>query len=241
MGNKIKIIVAEDHEMYRKGMAEILKSIDTVELVDEACDGNELLNIVNKIPVTENQNPVDIIFMDIKMPNMSGIDATREILRKYPSIKVITLTMFGDEKFLQNMIDAGAKGFLLKNTTSKEIKSAISNVMKGSTYFSVKFLSSAFSNAYKNKIADDEPEKIKITDTEHKIIQYIAKGLSFEEIGKILNVKFNTVKNFVYPIYKKTSSKNKTELIIYALRNRLIEMEDLDIKNEELILETFSF
>ncbi|MFA6922821.1 MAG: response regulator transcription factor [Bacteroidales bacterium] len=236
MEKKIKIIVADDHEIYRKGIVEIIKSLSNTELIAEAADGQELLNLVNK-------NQVDVVFTDIKMPIMNGIEATREILSKYPSIKVIALTMFGDDKFLRNMIDAGAKGFLLKNTNSKEINTAINNVIKGATYYSVNFLLSAFKKVYgvKSKDKDSEPENIRFTDMEYKIIRFIAKGKSFDEIGKVLNIKFNTVKNYVYPLFKKTSSKNKAELIVYALKNRLIEMEDLDIENEELILETFTF
>ncbi len=131
----VRVIIVDDHVIFRKGLHTILNEIDQVKVVGEASNGNELLDLLKK-------QEADIIFMDIKMPVLGGVEATRKVLSKYPQIKVIALTMFEEISYFNEMIDAGASGFLLKKTTGEELAKAIDRVLLDESYFSEEFMNS---------------------------------------------------------------------------------------------------
>ena len=126
---KIKVFIVDDHPIFKKGLTAQLKEFNFVELIGVAENGKEFLE---KIEI----NMPDIVIMDIKMPVMNGIEATQIAIKKYPALKVIALSMFGDEEYLQQMLDAGAKGFLLKNIEKDDLEKAIKAVTQDKNYFS---------------------------------------------------------------------------------------------------------
>lgn len=128
---KIKIIIVDDHQFYRETLRTLINSNEECEVVAEAADGLEFL-------VAMQKHRADVVFMDIKMPNMDGIKATKKACNEYPATKIIAITMFEDKDYIIKMIEAGAKGFLFKNSDEIEIKSAIYDVMKGKYSFSDK-------------------------------------------------------------------------------------------------------
>ena len=196
MENKIKIIVVDDHDIFCKGLKMVLNSIDNVEVIATASNGQELLCLLEK------QCP-DIIFMDIKMPVMSGIDATKLAKQKYPTLKIIALTNFEDERNLKKMICAGANGFLTKNAKKEELNIAIRSVIAGENYFTdemklfIKDLD----------INDIEPE-LDLTDREVEVLNLICKGYDSKEISKILFIDITTVEKHRSNMLKKNNCKN---------------------------------
>ena len=206
-----RIIVVDDHIIFRKGLQTILNEIDIVKVVGEASNGNELLDLLKK-------QETDIIFMDIKMPYMDGVEATRKVLAKYPNIKIVALTMFEEISYFNQMIEAGASGFLLKKTTTEELEKAIKLVLMDESYFSEEFMSSV--NKYiKPKLKDSN---IQLTDREQEVLELICKGFSNAEIAKMLGVSSRTVDGFRAKLFEKTGAKNAPNLVMFALKNGLI-------------------
>ncbi len=206
-----RIIVVDDHIIFRKGLQTILNEIDIVKVVGEASNGNELLDLLKK-------QETDIIFMDIKMPYMDGVEATRKVLAKYPHIKIVALTMFEEISYFNQMIEAGASGFLLKKTTTEELEKAIKLVLLDESYFSEEFMSSV--NKYiKPKQKDSS---IQLTDREQEVLELICKGFSNAEIAKMLGVSSRTVDGFRAKLFEKTGAKNAPNLVMFALKNGLI-------------------
>ena len=206
----ISIIIADDHVIFRKGLKTVLNEIPFVKVTAEASDGNELLNILRK-------NPADIILMDINMPGINGIDATHKVLEKYPETEVIALTMHEEIGYFNKMIEAGAKGFLLKKTTKEELKAAIKAVFNGATYFSEEFVIKTQPTPLPNKKPD-----IEISGREKEVLKLIAKGFSNQEIAEKLFLSKRTVDGHKARLFEKTGAKNAPNLIMFAIKNGLI-------------------
>ena len=208
----IKVMIVDDHIIFRKGLRTILNEIDEVKVVAEASNGNELLDLLKKIQT-------DIIFMDIRMPVMDGIEATKKVSEKYPDIRIIALTMFEEVTYFNEMIEAGAAGFLLKKTTTAELKKAIDAVLKDDTYFSEEFMASA---ARYHKAKPKDPD-VRLTDRELEVLDLICKGYSNVEIARFLGVSQRTVDGHRAHLFEKTGAKNAPNLVLYAVKNGLVK------------------
>lgn len=207
-----KIIIVDDHIIFRKGLYTILNQIDFVKVVGEASNGNELLGLL------KNQ-PADVILMDIKMPGMDGIEATQRVVESYPEVKVIALTMFEEISYFNKMIEAGASGFLLKKTTSEELENAIRKVLMDESYFSEEFMSSV---NIQLKPKQKDPS-IVLTDREKEVLELICKGNSNVEIARLLGVSNRTVDGFRAKLFEKTGAKNAPNLVMFAIKNGLVK------------------
>jgi DNA-binding NarL/FixJ family response regulator len=206
----VGIIIADDHIIFRKGLRIVLNEIPFIKVIAEASNGNELLNIMRK-------NTSDIILMDINMPGMNGIEATQKIKEKYPDVEVIALTMHEEIGYFNKMIEAGAKGFLLKKTSKEELEAAIKSVFNGDTYFSEEFVVTAKPNIQINKKID-----IDISEREKEVLKLIAKGYSNHEIAEKLFLSKRTVDGHKARLFEKTGAKNSPNLIMFAIKNGLI-------------------
>ena len=213
METKIKVFVVDDHELFRNGVIMVLNRIENTVVVGEAADGEEFLAKLNSIKP-------DIVFMDIKMPKMNGIDATIEALRRYPELKVIALTMFGEEEYLQKMINAGGYGFLLKNSSIDEIERAVNLVSQGKNCYSDELLS-YFTEKYIKK-ASLEEEDVRLTRRELEVLDLVAKGFSNQEIADKLFISRRTVDGHKANLIQKTGSKNIVDLLVYATKKGLV-------------------
>ncbi len=215
MENKVRLIIVDDHEIFRKGLIMVVNKFKDVEVVAEASNGKEFLSILEK-------QEIDMVFMDIEMPLMNGIEATKVALEKYPELKIVALSMFGEEEYLKHMLDAGVKGFLLKNVSKETLERAILAVASGNNYFSEELLH-FFTKKY---ISSDKPEndEIKLTKRELEVLQLIAKGLTDQEIADTLFISQRTVNGHRANLISKTGSKNTVNLLIYAIKNKLIEI-----------------
>lgn len=214
MTNKIKIFLVDDHNLFREGLKFLLSNNDIISEIHEAENGKELLkNVLNVRP--------DIILMDIEMPVMDGIEATKETLKIYPKSKVIALSMYGNENFYSEMIDAGAKGFLLKNSKFEDVQKAIVEVYEGKNYFSPEILDAIIKNLNRKK---HKKTNIDLTEREIEVLFNICKGLSNQEIAEFLYVSKRTVDKHREHLLLKTQSKNTAGLVIYAIKNQIFEV-----------------
>ena len=178
----------------------------------EAGDGREFLEM---LPMTA----ADVVFMDISMPNVGGEEATRKALALYPDLKIVTLSMFGDENYYTRMVEAGAKGFLLKDSAIEEVFKAIDAVSEGGNYFSDRLLSSL---SVRMRSTEHSTEELSAREIE--ILFNICRGLSNQEIADELFISKRTVDAHRANILEKTGCKNTASLVVYAIRNRLVEL-----------------
>ena len=211
---KIRIIITDDHQLFRNGLKILLNSYPDFEVAGEASNGEEFLNLIRTVSA-------EIALMDINMPQMDGIEATRRGLKICPGINVIALSMYSEEEYYYKMIDAGAKGFLLKDSDISEVREAILTVMKGGSYFSQELL---YHVIQKIKHREHESRSANLSKREKEILVKICEGLSNQEIADTLFISKRTVDKHRANLLGKTNSKNTASLILFAIRNKLIEI-----------------
>ena len=206
-----KLVIVDDHIIFRKGLHTILNEIGIIKVVAEASSAAELFDIMKK-------QEVDVILMDINLPAMDGIEATKKVLAKYNNIKVIALTMHEEIGYFNKMMDAGAAGFLLKKTNKDELEKAISKVMANEMYFSEEFMSTA------NKYHQIKPATdIKLSERELEVLELICKGNSNAEISQVLGLSQRTIDGHRARLFEKTGAKNAPNLVMWAIKHGLIE------------------
>lgn len=215
----IKVVLADDHEIFRDGFRVMLKKHPGIDLIGEACDGNELIQQVRKLLP-------DVVVTDIKMPVLDGIQATQKLINEMPNLGVIALSMFDEENLIVDMMDAGAKGYLLKNADKKEIFAAIECVNKGNFYYcnhtSTKLVGMLSKS---NHIAAKQIEEVaEFNKKELEVIQLVCKELSNKEIAEHLCLNLRTVEKYRERIHEKTGAKNVVGLVVYAIRHGLYKL-----------------
>lgn len=211
---KIKILIVDDHQLFRNGLKMLLEAIPEFEIAGEASNGKELLEL-------EGKEVADIVLMDINMPVLDGIEATMRILKTNPGLEVIALSMYGEEDYYYKMTEAGAKGFLLKDSDISEVREAIHTVVRGGTYFSQQLLQNVIR---KIRYRESEMKIAALSKREREILMKICEGLSNQEIADALFISKRTVDKHRANLLDKTNSKNTASLILYAIRNKLIEI-----------------
>jgi two-component system response regulator DegU len=214
----IKIIIADDHPIVRDGLRSALDSIENFHVTGVAVNGVEALNLIKN-------EPPDLLLTDISMPEMNGIDLTREVTKKYPEVKVIILSMHENDAYINNALQAGAHGYLLKDSEKAELNSAIERVVAGEKYFS-KSVSQILVNGLYNKPGESGEEQQDITGIskrELEVLEMIALGLSNKEIAGKLFLSIRTVDAHRYNIMQKLKVKNTAEMIKTAVKMKLIE------------------
>ncbi len=214
MASPFSILLAEDHVMFRRGVRSLNKSINDVEVVGEASDGFELLELVKK---TSPQ----LVIMDISMPNLRGLEATREIKIINPAVKVLILTMHKDKEYLYHAFSAGAEGYLLKEDADSELLSAIDTLRRGGTYISP-LLSTQLADLFMQKSRSGAEQMTSpqepLTTREREIIKLIAEGKSSKEVAALLFISSRTVQHHRANILRKLNLKNTADLVKYALQ-----------------------
>ncbi len=214
----ISVYIIDDHEMFREGVKTLLQNSDKLQVIGEASNGEQCLD---EIPPH-----TDIALMDISMPKMNGIETTQKLVLKHPNIKIIALSMFGDEEYYYKMIHAGVKGFVLKESGSKELEEAISEVFEGRSFFSQELLRNIIVSLGDKNAVNNEKENTKMvfTKRETELLQEICKGLSNKEIADSLDISLRTVESHKSKLLQKTDSKNTISLVLYAIKNNLISI-----------------
>ncbi|MBR4969252.1 MAG: response regulator transcription factor [Alistipes sp.] len=211
MSREIRIALVDDHALFRNGLRGLIDGKHNCRVVAEASDGEEFL--ANEAAIN-----ADVVFMDIAMPTLSGDKATVIALERNPNLKVICLSMFGDEKYYSCMIEAGAKGFLLKDSSVEEVFAAIESVMADEEY-----ICSAVMEALSSAIRRNE-EVGTLSDRETDVLLGICQGLSTQEIASKLFLSKRTVDSHRANILEKTGSNNTASLVVYAIKHNLVEI-----------------
>jgi DNA-binding NarL/FixJ family response regulator len=214
----IKIVLADDHEIFRDGFKAMLKKQPSVQLLGEASDGEEL------IALTRLVKP-DVVVTDIKMPGIDGIEATKQLTKELPNIGVIALSMFDEENLIVEMLDAGARGYLLKNAHKDEIIQAILCVNDGETYYcnhtSTKL---AQMIARSNFGSRGKEKKIDFSEKEVAVMRFICQEMSNKEIASELNLSIRTIEGYRDKIQEKIGAKNAAGIVVYAIRHHIYKV-----------------
>lgn len=205
------IIIVDDHRLFRSGLKYILVESGKYQVIGEASNGLEFLEIL------ESKNP-DLVILDIRMPVMDGIVAAKQALTKKPGLNIMMLSMFGESEYYSALVEMGIKGFVLKDADNEEFFLAIQKILNGGTYFSQELLLAIIR---KNTLS----APVKLSRREKEILNAIGQGLSNQEISNLLAISQRTVERHRTNLLEKTGSKNSIQLIIYALRNKLISIE----------------
>jgi len=208
-------MIADDHQMFIDGIKSILKNEKEITIIGEALNGKLLINQFDTV------RP-DIVLMDINMPDMDGVEATKLISTKFPSIKVIILSMHSSREFVAGLIEAGASGYILKNTGRKELVEAIQSVSEGKSYYSAA-VTDVIMDSFKNPVRKIEnPELPQLTDREKEVLKLIAREFSTKQIAEELFISTNTVETHRKNIMGKINARNMAGLVKYALQHGLI-------------------
>lgn len=211
MAKEIKIALVDDHALFRNGLRGLIDGKQGCRIVAESSDGAEFLE-------NEEAMSADIVFMDIAMPTISGDKATIMALEKNPNMRIISLSMFGDENYYSRMVEAGARGFLMKDSSIEEVFAAIKTVMAGEEYFCEEIMQN-LSKALRRR---DDAESL--SEREIDVLLGICRGLSTQEIADSLFISKRTVDAHRANILEKTGSKNTASLVVYAIKHQLVEI-----------------
>ena len=212
----VRIALVDDHTLFRRGLKMLLASCPDFEVVAEASSGEEFLELLDAA------RP-DVVFMDYSMGGINGAETTERALARVPDLKVISLTMFGDNAYYSRMAAAGAKGFLLKDSEFDEVVEAVRTVCDGGTYFSALLLDSISQSLRVTQTASSDGQDA-LSDREIEILVGICQGLSTQEIADKHFISKRTVDKHRANILEKSGCKNTASLVVYAIKNGLVEV-----------------
>jgi DNA-binding NarL/FixJ family response regulator len=211
--SSIKVLVADDHQLMIDGIKTVLQDVPEIQITEEANNGLEVLSRVK-------HNPVDVVLLDINMPQMDGLDCCRILTKTYPEIKVVVLSQFSEKRFVKRMIKYGASGYVLKDTSKDELITAIKKVHGGGTYFSDKLSISLLQNEISGSGYD--PLFPKLTSREKEVLKFICDEYSSQEIAERFNLSFHTVETHRANLMVKAGVKNSAGLARWAVENDLL-------------------
>lgn len=218
---KIKLIIADDEELFRSGIQFLLNREENLDVIFEAEDGKELLYFISN-----TKELPDVILMDLKMPKMNGIEATKAIHKMHPTIKIIALTSFDGKSFITNMIDVGASSYLLKNTSPKMVIHTINEVYEKGFYYDDKVLKIIHENILSSsgKRIKSDLDKNLLSKREIEVLEYICEQYTTQEIADKMFISPRTVEGHRNNLLLKTQSKNVAGLVIYGIQKKFIEI-----------------
>ncbi|MBI3647544.1 MAG: response regulator transcription factor [Actinobacteria bacterium] len=219
-GEKLRVMVVDDHALFRRGLEMVLGQEPDIELVGEASDGAEAVErVIELMP--------DVVLMDVRMPKRSGIEAAGEIKDLLPHVKILMLTISDEEADLYDAIKAGASGYLLKEIPIEEVADAIRSVWQGQSRISPSMASKLLTEfASMSKASTDRPQMPapRLTDREMEVLKLVAQGMNNRDIAKELFISENTVKNHIRNILEKLHLHSRMEAVVYAVREKLLEI-----------------
>ena len=213
---KPDIIIVDDHLIFRQGLKSLVTFENIATVIGEASNGIEFIELLSHLKP-------DLVLMDIDMPHMNGMEATQKALKLMPDLKIVAFSMFSDEEYYYKMIDIGVKGFILKTSGISELEKAIQEVMMGESYFSNELLRKIISN-FGHKSTNKKTENLSLTVREIEVLQLICLGMNNSEIAEKLFISAKTVKTHRSNLLEKTKSKNTPGLILYAVKNKIVEL-----------------
>ena len=215
--NLIKVAIADDHKLFRKGVILSLRQHTNISFIIEAENGDELLNkIAEETP--------DVVLMDLRMPTKDGIETTKEVSRKYPDIRILILTMYEDERFVSHLMENGANGYLLKNADPNEIKKAIMEVMARGYYLN-NFVNRVLlkKTNSRNKSIPSLSSEIVLSDKEKEVVRLLCMEYTAAEIAQKMEISARTVESIKDRLMERFGLKNTAGLVFFAVKNNLID------------------
>lgn len=212
---KIKVLMVDDHALMRDGIRALLSLSDDMEIIGEAADGWEALEKVQEL------SP-DVVVMDIAMPNMDGLEATRRIKKKHPKVKVLVLTQYDNQEYILSAIKAGTDGYVPKKAAGSELASAIRAIYRGDSFL-YPSAAAALIKDYLRQVVEEPYDRL--TGREREILKLIAEGHTSREIAEMLFISLKTVLGHRTKIMQKLDIHNRTELIKYAMHKGLVIMD----------------
>ena len=218
---RLKVLIVDDHALFRRGLQMVLKQEKDIEVVGEAGDGNEAVQ-------KAQETMPDVILMDVRMPHRSGIEATQQIKDLLPHVKILMLTISDEEADLYDAIKAGASGYLLKEISIDEVAGAVRSVWAGQSRISPSMAAKLLAEfAAMSRRAEEERQQLpapRLTEREMEVLKLVAKGLNNRDIAKRLFISENTVKNHIRNILEKLHLHSRMEAVVYAVREKLLEI-----------------
>jgi len=219
MRDKIKIILADDHRIFRKGLKSLLSERENIEVLAEADNGNEALEAARKYKP-------GIVLMDIAMPKMDGIEATRQIRERLPDTEVVILSMHAKKAYIDQVLKAGAKGYVLKDSDEENLIAAINTVHNGGYYLDSPIADQVLSDYFRDKSKRDlKKQSDPLSEREKEVLRLLAEGHSNQEVADILYISRKTVENHRANIVRKTGVQGQVGLTKYAARIGLIDLD----------------
>ena len=213
---KIRVLIVDDHTLVRAGIRSLLALVADIEVVGEASDGKEALEKVRKLAP-------DVVLMDLAMPVMGGLEATRRIRREFQGIKVLALTQYDDSEYVIPVIEAGACGFVTKMAAFSELASAIQAAYRGDSFLSSTAATALVEECQQRIIAEGEPDPYQqLTDREREVLKLVVEGHTAREIADMLVVSHKTVEWYKTSLMNKLNIHNRTDLIKFAIRRAII-------------------
>jgi DNA-binding NarL/FixJ family response regulator len=211
----IKILIADDHQLLIDGIKSTLKDVDDFELVAEATNGYQVMEIL------EAGTEADVILMDINMPKLDGLECTKQVAKKYPEIKIIALSQYDEKRFVKRMVKNGAHGYLLKDAGKDQIEKAVRTVCSGQKYFCERLSI----RLVEQELKDENTSALfpKLTNRELEVLNLICKEFSSQEISEKLFISFHTVESHRANLMYKAGVKNTAGLVRWAVENDFIE------------------
>jgi two-component system, NarL family, response regulator NreC len=213
---KIRVFLVDDHTVVRQGLRRILESDDEIEIVGEAGDGRTAIDLVQKL------RP-HVVVMDVAMPELNGIEATRQILKRVESAKILVLSMHGDDVYVRQALKAGARGYLLKDSEDLDLIKAVKAIRAGGSFFSPPVSKVVLSGYLGDKAEGMEEDGVaRLTDREREVLQLIAEGKTNKEVAHALSVSVNTVETHRKHIMEKLDLHNTAELVRFAINKKIV-------------------
>lgn len=213
---RVKIALVDDHTLFRTGLRGLLSMRDDFDVVADMGSGEEFLA---ELPTLD----VDVVFMDISMPGIDGCETTRRALSVNGALRIITLSMYGDEQYYSQMMESGASGFLLKDSDIEEVYASVEAVAAGDSYVCVALMDTLTRNMSVPRV-DAINDEDALSDREIEILVEVCRGLSNQEIADKLFISKRTVDKHRANILEKTGCKNTANLVVYAIKNRMVEI-----------------
>jgi len=212
----LRILVADDHEVVRKGLLALLQQQPEWQICGEASDGREAVAKAAEL------NP-EIVILDIGMPTLNGLEATRQILKTNPDTKVLILTLHDSDQLVQDVLNAGARGFLLKSDAARDLVAAVEALRREKTYFTSKVASMVL-EGYLKRVTNTSvaPVRNRLTPREREIVQLLAEGKSTKEVAVVLNLSVKTAETHRANIMRKLDLHSVSDLVLYAVRNNIV-------------------